>query len=160
MNPGLNLKSHSVRIVSASQAALLERVQSQPGGLSPGLPDPCSGQWWPMNTDLLHPPAGAPGQEGPFALSSCSLASESSLAFGCPWHKNHTKILGSSSAKDVGLSRTNQKQKTQMTFPWGHLSTDRLEGHLCPRCHPPCLTLLLSRELQVGLVGPAPCLAS
>ena len=63
----------------------------------------------------------------PFDLGPSSQASKASLVFDCPWPPSQVRMLGSPSAKDLGLSRTNQKEKTQMTLPQGHIS---------PRCHP------------------------
>lgn len=90
---------------------------------------------------LTPPTCGAPGREGhmrwtePLPSASLLRPPRASLVFGCPWQPFQIRILGSSSAKDVGLSRTNRKEKTRMTLPQGHISPDRL-GPLCPRYQP------------------------
>jgi hypothetical protein len=126
----LDLESRSKSKILAPPISLSESRQSGLGlqGVC-GILSPacklCSG-WWGvgMNTDSLHLPAKALARgltRWMDTLSSVSLSQAFRiLAFGCPWCKFQTRMLGRHCAKDVGLSKIDQKEDTDIPPTGSH----------------------------------------
>lgn len=98
---------------------------------------------------LTPPTCGAPDEEShvrwtdPLSWASLVGLLQGKPGLWLPLTSIPDKVTRSSSAKDVGLSRTNQKEKTEMILPQGHISPAHV-GPL-PQMSPPCLTLCTSQ---------------